>query len=88
VANQYDWYKDGKKKNGVMKFYADGTMTAEDTSAETAAADRVKKGKFKVENPKTIFIELSDREYTMEFEDSRAEAVLTRPWRNNPSKMR
>ena len=88
VANQYDWYKDGKKKNGIMKFYADGTMTAEDTSAETAAADRVKKGKFKVENPKTIFIELSDREYTMEFQDSRAEAVLTRPWRNNPSKMR
>ena len=50
-----------------MKFYKDGTMTAEDTTAETAAADRVKKGKFKIENPKTLFIELSDREYTMEF---------------------
>ena len=28
----------------------------------------IEKGKFKIENPKTIFIELSDREYTMEFE--------------------
>ena len=73
-------------------------MTAADSTKETSEEDAIKKGTWKVLDSKTVFINLidtsvngkkeSDREYTMEFEDSRAEAVLTKPYRYNPSKMR
>ena len=63
-------------------------MTAADSTGEAAEADKMQSGTWKVLDSKTVFITLGEREYTMEFEDSRAEAVLTKPYRYNPSKMR
>jgi len=41
VANEFEWMKDGKKKNGELEFKADGTMTAADSTKEVSDADAI-----------------------------------------------